>query len=672
MASSIKRAISLRDYCHFITTVVVWLISFLISNSITAQDEKVIPPGELKKMSFEELMNIKVTSVSKRPERLLETASAIQVITGDAINGYGATTIPDALYLAGNLQVAQRGTNSWGISARGFNTELANKMLVLFDGRAIYTPLYSGVFWDRHDYILEDINRIEVISGPGGTLWGANAVNGVINITTKSADKTQGLLVHGQAGNELKSLFGIRYGGKIAPNTYYRVYGRYSSRDDFIYPDSVEAKNPWLMGQGGFRIDANSGSNSKYTFQGDFYVNNAEMPKGGITEVIGGNILGRWTYNFADSSNLRIQAYYDKTIFNLPTSASESGGVFTVPAGTFGDKLSTYDIDLQYHFEIGSFNHLVTGAGYRLTYDQVSNSPGIGFLPEVLKQNLFSIFLQDEIKVFRNLFVTLGSKLEHNDYTGYVLEPNGRIRYNIRDKWMVWSAISIAVRTPSRIDRDVTRSTPPYFVIFEGNPDFKSETLTSQEFGLRGEIGDRATTSVSLFYNYYDNLRSTVADPVTIFPFTFENGLEGEVYGYELSLNYLVFNWWQITASCNRLREDIRVKEGATDFNNAHNETADPEWQFSVRSSLKLPYRISANFAFRWIDELPINDIGDLEIVPSYYELDGQISWRVNKNIEVSLAGRNLLHKYHVEYGRKGSTQQGIERSVYGKLVLKF
>ncbi len=571
---------------------------------------------ELKKLSIQQLMNLEVTSVSKRPEKLSETASAIQVITNEDIHNFGATSIPEALYLAGNLQVAQKGSHSWGISARGFNTDLSNKLLVMMDGRTLYTPLFSGVFWERQDYLLNDIDRIEVISGPGSTLWGANAVNGVINIISKSADETQGLFLEGQSGNELHASGSIRYGGKITPNIFYRVYGRYKNVGGAVFPDSTDAHDAWHMGQGGFRMDAHLRPNSLFTLQGDLSNQKADIVTGGTSSETNGNILSRWTYTFSDSSNIRVQAYYDHSSLDLPTAAFVVNNMVFGPAATFKDRLGTFDIDFQNTFAAGLNNQFIWGGDYRNTNDRVTNAPALGFLPEHLNQNLFSVFAQDEIQLFKKFSLTLGSKLEHNDYTGFEVEPSARIRYDLANNWMVWAAVSRAVRTPSRVDHDITEGTPPYFALLAGNPDFKSETVWAKELGLRSELSRQISLTISLYYNNYDQLRSTILNQKTIFPLQFANGLAGKAYGFETSMDYQVTPWWQLHANYDHLSEDINVKEGKTDFNNAHNETADPDWQFYLRSSFYLPYRISLHAAFRWIDKLPINYAGKLDTVP--------------------------------------------------------
>lgn len=617
-------------------------------------------PEKLKALSIEDLMNIEVISVSKLPEKLSETASAIQVVTGKDIYKYGASNIPEALYLAGNLHVAQSGSSTWRISSRGFNTETANKLLVLMDGRTVYTPLFGGVFWDRQDYLLEDLQQIEVISGPGSTLWGVNAVNGVINITTKSAEETQGLYLMASGGNELSAQAGIRYGGKLAPNIHYRVYAKYSDRDNTVIADSTERNDGWAMGQGGFRIDAKANENTNVTLQGDLYDNYLEKVDGN-PGVIGGNMLARLTHNFSDSSSMKLQTYYDRTYLRMPSP----------PYETFEDDLTTFDIEFQHRFKPWANHKLVWGLGYRFTHDDVTSSL-LEFSPEDLDQNLFTVFVQDEMRIFKDLYFTIGSKLEHNAYVGFIVEPSTRIRWNLDANSIIWGAVSRAVRAPSRIDRDVRQNVPPDLVLISGNEDFQSETVIAYETGFRSKIAQQATTSVSLFYNQYDDVRSAVLHPVDVFPVTFENGVEGETYGLEFTLTYQVTDWWQLFTSYNFLETDLRVKEGMTDINNARNELADPKHQFSIRSSFNLPHRISINPAFRWVDDLIINDGGEEKAVASYAELNAKIIWEATNNITIAVVGRNLLNDYHVEYGFANREPVGIERSIYGSLIFRL
>jgi len=655
-----------------------WLIALcLIVSAVSAPaqtNNNIPPPAVLKNLSLEELMDLDVTSVAKEPQHYGQAPAAIDVITGDEIQRSGASSIPEALRLADNLNVAQKSSQGWAISARGFNTDLANKLLVLIDGRTVYTPLYSGVFWDVQDYLLEDIDQIEVISGPGGTLWGANAVNGVINITTKSAKDTQGLYVEGGGGSELRDFTGARYGGTLASNVYYRVYGKYFDRTSEVYSNGNSASDSWRMGQGGFRIDSEASPQNPLTLQGDFYSGDENLgAAGGDTRTGGGNVLGRWTHDFADDSDMSLQLYYDRTHIAVPKPA-----VFVDPAGILRDDLDTYDLDFQDRFHLGQRNNIVWGLGYRFTHDVVGNAPSTEFLPPVLDQNLFSGFVQDEIKLHEKLFLTLGSKLEHNDYTGFEVEPSARLQWNATPKQMFWGAVSRAVRTPSRIDHDLLEPTglpaPLPTSLLDGSSNFVSETLIAYELGYRAQLSSKISTSISTFYNVYDNIRSyTPGPPPFGFPITAANNLEGETYGTELTADYQILDWWRLHGGYDFLHENIHVKSGQVDFSNGLNETADPEQQFSIRSSMELPDNVDFDTGLRWVDSFQINNGGKPATVPSYFELDARLAWRPTKNLEFSIVGQNLLHDQHEEYGVPGSaTTEEIVRSVYGKVSWQF
>ena len=411
-----------------------------------------VSTSELKTMSLEDLITYQVYSVSKTKESLSQAPSAIQVITEDDIRRSGATSIPEALRLADNLTVAQRGAHEWVISARGFGTDLANKMLVMIDGRTVYTPLFSGVFWDRQNYLLSDIDHIEVISGPGGTLWGANAVNGVINIITKSAKDTQGVLVQQGFGTDPREYTAMRYGGKLGDDTSYRVYGTYFERANADYANNDDVNDSWQAGQGGFRTDTDVTPDDLLTLQGDYYRNLEAVPTGRDAVTNGSNLLSRWTHTVSDESKMSLQLYYDHTYLYDPVPAFVIGSTTFAPAGTLIDRLDTYDMDFQHRFRLDERNRIVWGIGFRHTRDTLTNSPSLGFYPDDLQSNLYSAFLQDEIMLLDNLFLTLGSKVEHNSYTGFEYEPNVRLQLNITPHHTVWAAVSRAVRTPSRAE----------------------------------------------------------------------------------------------------------------------------------------------------------------------------------------------------------------------------
>jgi iron complex outermembrane receptor protein len=647
--------------------------------------------GELKHLSVDELMNLEVTSVSKQPEKLLQAPSAIQVITSEDIRRSGATSIPEALRLADNLEVAQVNSHDWAISARGFNANLANKLLVLIDGRAVYTPLYGGVLWNVQDYLLEDIDRIEVISGPGGTLWGANAVNGVINIITKSAQDTQGLYAQAAGGKELQDLAGARYGAELAPDVYLRFYGKYFDRGDEITSASANAEDAWHMTRGGFRMDAQPSAQNGLTLQGDLYNGREEYGAAGHADMSGGNILGRWTHTVSADSAMSLQFYYDHTYLSQPFAASAPAAFYSgFPAASLTDALDTYDLDFQYHFAWGERHRFVWGLGYRATHEADEGLSLVRFVPPVLEQSLYSGFLQDEIMLAQSVHLTIGSKLEHNDYTGFEVEPSTRMQWDLTSKQMLWAAVSRAVRTPSRYDRDLEVPSglvdaPPPFQFpadyLKGNPAFVSETLIAYEVGYRAQLASRLSGSVSTFYNDYDDLRSTTATPTTatyVFPFPvyFQNNLEGDTYGLELSATYQMLDWWRLHAGYDLLQEHIHVKPGEVDATGATNETADPQQQWSVRSSMDLPRNLQLDATVRWVDTLHINNgptagpvVGT---VPSYFELDTRLAWHATKRLELSLVGQNLLHEYHPEYGFPSPTREEIERTVFGKITWGF
>lgn len=645
--------------------------------------------NDLSRMSLEQLAKVEVTSVSKEPQKLLQAASAIQVITSDEIRRYGATSLPQALRLADNLEVAQISSNDWAISARGFNANLANKLLVLIDGRAIYTPLYGGVLWNVQDYPLADIDRIEVISGPGGTLWGANAVNGVINIITKSATQTQGAYAQVSAGNVLEEQGVARYGWELANNVYMRVYGKYTGRGDELTEAGADANDAGHMGRAGFRMDTQLPGPDQFTLQGDLYDGTQDAALAGTELLSGGHILGRWTRSRSADSGMSLQLYYDHTYLSLPYAASPASPPYYsgFPASALTDSLDTYDVAYQDQFTWGERQKVVWGLGYRFTHEIDHDLNIVRFLPPALNQSLYNGFAQDAVALGDGLTLTLGSKVEHNDYTGLEIEPNVRLQWNPDASQLVWGAVSRAVRTPSRYDRDLNVPTglvnPPAPFQFPasyltGSKDFVSEKLIAYEVGYRVLLGSRLSGSLSAYYNDYSDLRSTTATATTSvypfpFPVYFQNNLEGETHGLELTGAYQILDWWQVHAGYDLLLEDLRVKPGQTDAAGAANETADPKDQFSLRSSMNLPHQVSFDAALRWVDTLYMNHgptsgpvIGT---VPSYYELDARLAWRPFPRLELSLTGHNLLHAAHVEYGFPDPAREQIARSVFGRIT---
>src|SRR5256712_749230 len=606
----------------------------------------------LKKLSIEQLMNLQVTSVSKRPERLSQTASAIQVITQDDIRRSGAASLAEALRLAANLQVAQIDSRQWAISARGFNGTTANKLLVLIDGRTVYTPLFSGVFWDVQEVPLQDIDRIEVISGPGATLWGANAVNGVINVITKDAKDTQGFLLSGGGGTEQHGFGTVRYGAALGSSVRARIYGRGFDRDATALPGGQEAADDWHMGQGGFRMDWEASSARRVTLQGDLYDGRIGQPSPATDIVVsGGNVMAKWSHTISEKSSLAAQLYYERTHRDIP--------------GIFGEDLDTYDVDLQHSARLAARHDVVWGLGYRLINDRVVNSSLLAFLPAHVAREWFTGFVQDEIALVPNrLHVALGSKIEHNDYTGFEIQPSGRVNWRLSPSRTLWAAVSRALRTPARIDRELFVHIPPA-TFLAGGPGFHSEEELAYELGYRHQQGSLAL-SVATFYSRYHGLRSVEqVHPPAADTLVIANGQDGESYGAELAADYQVTGRWRLRAGYTELRVHVWAQPTSTDKSGGSAESPTPDRQFSVRSAAGLPAHLSLGGTFRYVGEIANQQ------VPAYGELDMRVAWQPAPMLELSVVGQNLLHDHHVEFGTPSARRQ-IERGVYGALAWRF
>jgi iron complex outermembrane receptor protein len=614
-------------------------------------------PSALKRLSLEELMQIDVTSVSKRNERLSAAAAAITVITAEDIRRSGATSLAETLRLATGLEVAQADGRTWAITARGFNLTTANKLLVLIDGRSIYTPLFSGVFWDVQDTLLPDVERIEIIRGPGATLWGANAVNGVINIITKSSRETQGGVAVAGGGEKERAFGGVRYGGQAGSGVSYRAYGNYDYRDALTEADGRSAQDPLRRGQGGFRLDwdrPKSGATKAdtVTLQGDLYQGLAGEAIRPDTELSGGNLLGRFTRPLEGGGDLRLQLYFDHTHRRTPEF--------------FEERRNTYDLDLQHHFLPTARQEVVWGIGYRVTADQVGNSAVVAFLPDHRTQSLLNLFAQDEITLLPDrVHLTVGSKLEHNDYTGFELQPSLRLSYTPSPEQTLWGAISRAVRTPTRIDTDV-RFDAGSLVLLRGDTGFRSETVVAYELGWRLAPRQDLTFDVATYYNVYSHLRSQELTGGDNLPIFFANKLKADTWGGEAAANYQLLPWWRWYAGYSYLHKRFSFEPGSTDGTEGLAEGNDPTGQLWLRTSLDLPGRTELDGWLRHVDALPSPK------VPAYTELDLRLGWRATPALEISLAGRNLLHAHHPEFGSPGPTREEVPRSLYGKVEWHF
>jgi len=609
--------------------------------------------GDLADLSLEELSNLEITSVSKHAERLADAPASVFVITAEDIRRSGATSLPEALRIAPNLEVARVNANSYSISARGFNNTAGNKLLVLIDGRAVYTPLFSGVFWDVQDVVLEDIERIEVISGPGATLWGANAVNGVINVITRAARDTQGGLAAAGSGN-LESTGAFRYGGQTGDDGHYRVYGKGFRRDNTQLANGNDARDSWERGQVGFRSDWGT-SVDGFTLQGDAYQGAEDRttrtdPNPGKTHVSGGNLLGRWNGDLAGGDHLRVQAYFDNTERDIP--------------GAFAERLNTYDVELLYSLKPIENNAITWGGGHRVAYDYVTNGT-VSFLPPNLKLHWTNLFAQDEIALKDNWRLTLGSKFENNYYTGTEFLPSARLAWKPEPQQLVWGAVSRAVRAPSRIDRDFflpAQAGPPPTPSLNGGPDFVSEVVKVFEVGYRAQPSPRASYSVSLFHNIYDKLRS-------VEPSGGGNVIANKIYGtgdgVEAWGSYQATRTWRLSAGALALRQRLHLRPDSADtvFGVAA-EGNDPKLQCTLRSSLDLS---DAEFdvSIRHVSALPNPG------VPAYTAVDARYAWRLRRDLEVSVVGQNLFDPGHPEFGADPARSE-IARGAYVKLRWTF
>src|SRR5437764_3174376 len=625
---------------------------------VNQQPDSSLSAASLKKLSIEQLMSVEVTSVSKRPERLSQTASAIQVITQDDIRRSGAASLAEALRLASNLQVAQIDSRQWAVSARGFNSTAANKLLVLIDGRTVYTPLFSGVCWDVQEVPLADIDRIEVISGPGATLWGANAVNGVIKVITKDAKDTQGFLLAGGGGTEQHGFGTVRYGAALGSSVRARIYGRGFDRDATALPSGQDAADDWHVEQGGFRMDWEASSASRVTLQGDLYDGRIAQDSGGDIAVSGGNVIAKWSHTLSERSSLAAHLYYDRSHRDIP--------------GVFGEDLDTYDVDLQHGTRLGARHDVVWGLGYRLINDRIVNSSFLAFLPAHVARQWFTGFVQDEIALVPNrLHVTLGTKIEHNDYTGFEIQPSGRVSWRLGPSGMVWAAVSRALRTPSRIDREFfVPANPPYFLA--GGPAFHSEEELAYELGYRRQHGALAF-SVATFYSRYHGLRSLEqVNPPAPVPLVIGNRQDGESFGAEVTAQYWLTNRWRVHAGYTELRVHIWRNPGSTDASGGATESQIPDRQFFLLSSVDLPAHLGLSAWFRAIDD--VNN----QLVPAYAELNATLTWQPTSHLDLSLVGQNLLHDRHREFGAPPASptapdpRRDIQRGVYGTVAWHF
>jgi iron complex outermembrane receptor protein len=659
-------------------------ITALIGVPCAAQEAGADPRlRALQDISLEELLKTPVTTVTKRPEAYFQSPAAVHVIRGDEIRRSGSTTIPEALRLSPGVTVGQLTTSQWAVSTRGFADRYSDMQLVLMDGRTVYSPLFSGVNWSEHDYVLEDIEQIEVIRGPGGTLWGANAVNGVINIQTKDAADTLGWHTRAGGGTHERGFASARYGFSAGENGNMRVYGKYINRDS--HPGGVDQWEGW---RGGFRGDWAT-EPARFTLQGDVSYDDigtrsivpSYFPpyrefRAGHSQNLAGNILGRATIAVGDESEIVAQSYFYHT-------QSRNGSI-----GSF-DQNQAIDLDLQHRLPLPGNQTFTYGMGYRYLPTRSDDNALFLWPANERHQQLFSAFVQDEIAFADDrLRLAIGSKLEHHDFAGWEVQPSGRLSWLPNEKHTVWTSVSRAVQVPGRNYRDLRApllaSDPmfvpvapgvliPAFASGSGNVDVDSQELIAYELGYRVKLGQNAYADVAAFYNEYDNLVTgrvlvpefnTVPYPHLLAPVMAANQGEATSYGIELSTEWRATDWCRFSAAYSLFRLDFKETVNALAA-----EDKDPRHQVSLRTSLDLPQHVTFDIWGRFVDSLPAIGVG------SYVDLDLRLAWSPKPWLEMALTGQNLLESRREEFafGTAGAAEvTPVPRGVYAEVVMRF
>jgi iron complex outermembrane recepter protein len=667
---------------RLVKRVIVAFILLAMSTTILAQK----PGSDLTDKSIEFLMDIEVTSVSKKEERLFQAAAAVYVITQEEINRSGLTSIPELLRLVPGLQVARIDGSKWAITARGFNARIANKLLVLIDGRTVYSPETSGVYWEVQDLVLEDVERIEVIRGPGGSLWGANAVNGVINIITKRTRDTEGGLVTATVGSEDRAIVNFRYGAKLGDKASYRFFGKYLNRNELVDLSGRGANDGQQSGRGGGRVDWQPTDRDELTLEGEIYRSKLSENPTGVSltnpfapfvnrsaDFSGGHIRGRWARAFSKRSDMALQVYFDR---------------FNRQLFEFGSQVNTFDVDFQHHVAIGKRHDVVWGFGYRLVshHTESISSSSIHLRPEAKTVQLFSGFGQDEITLVKDrLRLIVGIKLEHNYLSGLEAQPSVRLAWTPGRHQTVWAAASRAVRTPTRVEQDLhvnLQAFPgpggmPLIVTAFGNPSPNSEVLRAYEVGYRAQPQRKLSLDVATFYNVYDRLTTHELGapffeahplPHLVMPTYFGNLLRGETYGLEAAVNLDLSHRWKLRGSYSFLRVHLHRDPTSRDPSSEKAEGHAPRHQFQLHSYLNLRRNLNLDTAVYRVSSLRTRQI------PGYTRVDAKFAWRLRESLEVSGGVQNLLDKRHSEFDGSDSLvlPSQVRRSVFGKLTWRF
>ncbi len=661
-------------------------VTILLAIAITgltshAHAENKMP--DFLKVSLQDLADTQVTSVSKNSEKASEAAAAITVITGEDIRRSGAITLPEMLRGVPGLQVARAGSAQWAVSSRGFNDQFANKLLVLIDGRTVYSPTFSGVWWDIQSPMREDIERIEVIRGPGATVWGANAVNGVINIITKNAADSQGSVATAGFGNDTQAKGELRHGFKLDDNAYARVYAGYEEHDEVRRQGGDLGNNDaWDMKRGGFRADWDTNETDHFTLQSDAYQGRQDYRYDFPTtrspfaqtvfddhEVYGVNLLGRFEREVNEDSNWALQSYLDYNTRDIAVHDNQE---------------LTYDLDFQHVYDVNARNTFTWGLGYRFITDKLGDSFALDYDENTRDRSLYSGFLQHKTALLpEELFLTLGSKFEHNDFSGFEVQPSARLAWLPDEHQTVWTAVSRSVRTPDRSNADIInplQSRPTangtLVAVRRGSEDVESEELIAYEAGYRIQPNERLAIDVALFFNDYDNLilnrvgtpfavTSGLNSPYILLPVDQVNGGQGNSYGGEAAINWQARDGWNLELTYSYI--DIQLKNGTSSVNT---ETKTPEQQVGVHSRLDLPHNVEFDQSLYYVDSIGTNNTST---IPDYFKLDMRMGWKPMDALELSLSGQNLLDSYHSEFGPfLYNSQAEIGRSFFAQATVRF
>jgi iron complex outermembrane receptor protein len=638
--------------------------------------------GDLKQLSLSQLGDIEVTTADKESSKLSQTPAAIYVITQEDIRRSGATSVPEALRLAPGVQVSRIDSDHWTIAIRGFAGQFSKSLLVLIDGRSVYTPLYSGVYWDVQNLMLEDVDRIEVIRGPGGTIWGANAVDGVINIITKSSDKTHGALASIGGGNVDQGIGSLRYGGAVGDNFSYRVYGTGFLRGPEYHPDR-DNFDEWRFGQLGFRADWHPTDRDTFIIQSDTYNGMAgerttiatfnppsETFPDDRAYQSGGNVVARWTHQNGEGSDIQFQTYFDRT---------------NIQDLELGETRDTFDFDYIQHHPIFRTHKLTWGLGARISPSNfIQTSAGVNFTPHQQTDTIYSGFLQYELPIVANrLTFTAGTKLEHNNFSGFEYQPSVRLLWTPTAHQSFWAAFTRAVRTPSRLDQDVTFAIlvtpgpPPIYFDIQGNPTLKSERLFGYEAGYRTAISSRFFIDFAGFYNFYHDLQGygplglavalTPPPPHYNIIIPYANSIEGNTAGGEVAPDYRINTWWQVRGSYSFLHMGLRDQPGFTDVGSllSSYEGSSPRHILAAQSFFTFPKQFEFDLTYRFNSAVPN------QLVGAYQTADVRLGWNFREYTEFSIVGQNLMQPYHSEFGGDPDTLIGIKRSVFAKITLR-